>query len=300
MSSRLPRRNWIFSVTPESWDTVKAHSIWATEWESQTQKIKTGDIAIFYVTRTRPPCFMGIYKVASEWFQATKPLWPDEVEQGKILYPWQLNLKQIRLGTVNVKDLAPKLAFIGAKKNWQVYLVGTPANMKRPISEEDYQLIFAEMKKPPVQVEFRPAHIKKVEPRELKAAPIPSHKEIQNMAFGLGELEGYIVDKEVPVDRERLDVTWRRKVRVKPDFAFEVQKGGDFNAALMKLKEAWDLWGCTSILITTDEYIENAKRWLGRAFHEMEKDARIVHWQKIKEWHELMEKRKRIMNEIGI
>ena len=135
---------------------------------------------------------------------------------------------------------------------------------------------------------------------ELMTPGIPSHKELRNMILKVGELEGFESQKEFPIDRERLDGIWKRRGRVKPDVAFEVQKGGDFYSALVKLKEAWDRWGCISVLITTEEYIEEAKRWLGRAFHEMEKDARVVHWSKIKEWFNTLEIRKKIRDEIRI
>ncbi|HID16901.1 TPA: hypothetical protein EYP26_01255 [Candidatus Bathyarchaeota archaeon] len=68
----------------------------------------------------------------------------------------------------------------------------------------------------------------------------------------------------------------------------------------MKLKEAWDRWRCISILVTSQEYEGEAKRWLGSAFHEMERNARVVRWEKIKRWLDLMEERKRIKDEIGI
>jgi predicted RNA-binding protein len=137
-------------------------------------------------------------------------------------------------------------------------------------------------------------------PGEISKPSIPSHRELRDMILRVGELEGFEAQKEFPIDRERLDCIWKRRGRVKPDVSFEVQKGGDFYGALVKLKEAWDKWGCVSVLVTTEEYIEEAKRWLGRAFHEMEKDARVVHWTKIKEWLEALEIRRRIRDEIRI
>jgi len=139
-----------------------------------------------------------------------------------------------------------------------------------------------------------------VSEEELTTPEIPSHKELRNMILKVGELEGFESEKEYPLNRERLDAIWKRKGRVKPDVTFEIQKGGDFYGALVKLKEAWDKWACISVLITTQEYIEEAKRWLGRAFHEMEKDARVVHWEKIREWLGALERRKNIRDEIRI
>jgi len=129
---------------------------------------------------------------------------------------------------------------------------------------------------------------------------MPSHTEIMEMLLELGKIEGYRVEKEFRVNRERLDVVWMRKMRERPDVAFEVQKRGDFYAALVKLKEAWDKWGCISVLVTDERQLENAKRWLGRAFHEMEKDARLVLWSDIKEWYEASKKRKEIKERLRL
>ncbi|RLI41434.1 hypothetical protein DRO64_07535, partial [Candidatus Bathyarchaeota archaeon] len=64
--------------------------------------------------------------------------------------------------------------------------------------------------------------------------------------------------------------------------------------------EAWDKWGCLSVLVTDERQLENAKRWLGRAFHEMEKDARLVLWSDIKEWYEAAKKRKEIRERLRL
>jgi hypothetical protein len=129
---------------------------------------------------------------------------------------------------------------------------------------------------------------------------LPSHSEMQNMLVELGTLEDYRAEKEFAVNSERLDVVWFRRIREKPDLAFEIQKGGNFYSALVKLKEAWDKWGCLSVLVTNQEYLEEAKRWLGRAFHEMEKDARIALWSEIAEWYEASKRRKEVKERLKI
>jgi len=91
-----------------------------------------------------------------------------------------------------------------------------------------------------------------------------SHLKLQNMLAELGRLEGYRAEREFAVNSERLDVVWFRRVRERPDLAFEIQIRGDLYSALVKLKEAWDRWGCVSVLVTTKEYLEAAKRWLER------------------------------------
>jgi len=138
------------------------------------------------------------------------------------------------------------------------------------------------------------------EPAIVRPLEAPSHSELQNMLVGLGELEGYRAEKEFRINRERLDVVWFKGIREMSDLAFEIQKGGNLYSALVKLKEAWNRWGCLSVLVTTQEYLEDAERWLGSAFHEMERDARIALWSEIAEWYEAARKRKEVKERLEI
>ncbi len=142
-------------------------------------------------------------------------------------------------------------------------------------------------------VEEKPKTIAKYE-------AMPSHNEIQQALLELGNLEGYEVAKEYPIDDERLDVAWWRKVRKRPDIIFEVQRAGDLYAALTKLKEAWDLWECRVVLVTSKEYIQDAERWLKRAFHEMEKYSRIILWSEVEEWLQAARVRNQMKKKLGL
>jgi predicted RNA-binding protein len=303
-------KNWLFSVTPENWEIVKAENIWAVRDRATAERLNKGDRLIFYVKGSQPPSFMGIYEVTGDWRRSTKQRWRDEVERNEIIYPWEVDVKPIQLGTANVRDLVPSLTFIEKKERWAVYLRGAPANFNKPIGKDDYELILKALGEPPYVVTLKPRGgvtvkssvtsppVPSITP--LEPGVVPPHTEIRDMVLQLGELEDYIAEKEVPIDKERIDVTWRRKIRKIPDVVFEVQRKGDFYGALVKLKEAWDIWGCISVLITTQEYEEEAKRWLSSAFHEMERDARVVRWERIKRWFEIARERRQIRDEIKI
>jgi len=85
--------------------------------------------------------FVGAFRVTSSWFREDEPLWPDEVREGRVKYPWRIRLEPIKLGIADFNELIPKLSFIGNKERANAYLVGTPANLKRPIPEADAKLI---------------------------------------------------------------------------------------------------------------------------------------------------------------
>ena len=58
--------------------------------------IRSGDIIIFYVkkkgSKNLGGKFVGAFKVISEWYREEKPLWPDEIEEGRVKYPWRVSL----------------------------------------------------------------------------------------------------------------------------------------------------------------------------------------------------------------
>jgi predicted RNA-binding protein len=93
------------------------------------EKVAVGDRIVFYVTRTQPPAFMGIYEIKSPWRKATDPVWTDEKEAGEVIYSYRTDIKPLKIGTAHVNELRDKLEFISNKNNYQVYLIGSPANM---------------------------------------------------------------------------------------------------------------------------------------------------------------------------
>jgi len=139
----------IIAVSEDNWEVIRRENVYGApetpRARSSTQLIKPGDVVIFYVkmrgSRKFGGKFVGAFKVVSEWFREDEPLWPDEVKEGKVKYPWRVRLKPVKLGVAAFKELVPKLKFIEKKDRAQAYLVGTPANLRRPIPEEDAKVI---------------------------------------------------------------------------------------------------------------------------------------------------------------
>ncbi|MEM0249092.1 MAG: hypothetical protein QXT53_08345, partial [Ignisphaera sp.] len=79
--------------------------------------------------------------VASTWFREERPLWPDEIRENRVKYPLRVRIEPVKIGVASFDELAPKLSFIKNKSRPNAYLVGTPANLRRPIPEEDAKII---------------------------------------------------------------------------------------------------------------------------------------------------------------
>lgn len=72
-------------------------------------------------------------------------VWKEEVEDHEVYWPWRAATRWLATGRVNAKEVASRLSFVGNKSTWYVYLMGTPANFRREISEADYNLVVSEM-----------------------------------------------------------------------------------------------------------------------------------------------------------
>ena len=144
-------RYWIIVISEENWEIVREKGIYGAleSLRSPTEIIWPGDVVIFYVKKKNSKKlggkFVGAFKVISNWYREDKPLWPDEIREGKVKYPWRIKLEPIKFGIADFKELASKLTFIVKKERPHAYLIGTPANLRRPIPENDAKLILNSM-----------------------------------------------------------------------------------------------------------------------------------------------------------
>jgi predicted RNA-binding protein len=142
---------WIIPVSEANWEVIKKLNVYGAPEDSAAPKlIKAGDYLVFYVTvkgsRALGGKFVGVYRAVSDWFREDKPLWPDEVAENRVKYPWRIRIEPVKLGVADFKELVDKLTFTKGRKMPQAMLVGTPANMRRPIPEEDLKTILDSLK----------------------------------------------------------------------------------------------------------------------------------------------------------
>lgn len=142
------------TVTEENWETIKSASVYGAPetriTKSARNLVKPSDIVIFYIKKKGAKKLggklVGAFRVASKWCREDSPLWPDEVREGRVKYPWRVKLEPIKLGIADFQELVPKLRFIEKKDRPGAYLVGTPANLRRPIPEEDAKVIIESLR----------------------------------------------------------------------------------------------------------------------------------------------------------
>jgi len=192
---------WIFSVTPENWQIARKQKIWAVKRENVAQKVNKGDFIVLYVSGTESFC--TVIEILEDWHAAVQPVWMDEMEENRIKYPYQTKVKIVQEGLANIKKMLQKLSFIKNKQKWGVYVQGTPANTRKPISELDYQSIQDAMKLNPLPEDIttllgeKRKIIRRPPPEEKKPILVPtSQSQLEERDKKIQELQKTLQEKE--------------------------------------------------------------------------------------------------------
>lgn len=294
MITNFPKKpHWIILGPEQSWKTSFAQKgIWGLkemlypEWKA----LEPGDILFFYITKTARGV-VGVGRMETKFIQ-DKPLWPDEIAAGKVIYPFRFEFHVDYLLEEKYwkdKKIPIGLSIQEMRRGINILQKRTVEKLYKDFEEKfDYKII-PEKKATTISVKI-PAVEK----------PSLTHNKLQDLVFEIGKLNRFLSEKEYPMENERLDVVWRRVERSVPTYVFEVQIGGDIYHALGKLKHAFDLWNSNIFLILREEDIKNTKLLLSGTFHEISNKIKMVVPQKI---YELYNKKRQWMDieeEIGL
>ncbi|MCX8190222.1 MAG: EVE domain-containing protein [Candidatus Diapherotrites archaeon] len=87
---------WVFSGTKENWKIALEKRKWGVKEKNRSlwQKIKPGDIVLFYVT-TPISRIMGFGKV-KETSEENSLLWPDEIKENNLKYPLRIIFEEMK------------------------------------------------------------------------------------------------------------------------------------------------------------------------------------------------------------
>ena len=86
-------RFWLLVGDEENWERALAENIWGVTgvhrktWE----RLESGDVALFYVKRpVKGIIGVGVIKTK---FKQDKPLWRQEIESGKVIWPYRFEFE---------------------------------------------------------------------------------------------------------------------------------------------------------------------------------------------------------------
>lgn len=305
------KRYWIFGVTSENWKVSLEHNLWGLRPRDLafTKKILKGDVLLIFVSGVRPFGFHGSFEVVGDWTTSTEPLWTDEVVEGGVLYPHRVEIRPIDLGFAEYEKLVPKLSFVAKKERsrYWFYLRGTPANLRRPIEEEDYRTILEELKKnPPVVLQTsQPRATTEGKPTRrptVQKPGEPMHFKIRDLLVEIGKLKGMEESvSEYSFDHFKLDVAWKEsKVRAGPDYVFEVHIGGDLWKDLASLKHAYDRFHCSVFLVGRPEDRVLVQQILPGAYHEMSRKFKFIEFGEVSRLYEYLKQAKDLEGRLGL
>ena len=166
-------KNWILSSPDEHWRFAKDQQVWAFEDKTSADRMNVGDRLVFYISKSNPPVIAGIAEIVSQSLQAVEPFWPIERREGRIKWPWRINIRVIADGAADARKMADKMQFIRNKAKWGVYLRGSPGNFKQPIPDHDVELMMQALADPPVPYVIQKALIKLDTDVRTSAQPVP-------------------------------------------------------------------------------------------------------------------------------
>jgi predicted RNA-binding protein len=270
---------WLIVGSKKNWDIAfQNRNIWGLKntqrhlWE----EIKENDKVLFYLT-IPVGGVIGYGRVRTKFIQ-DKPLWPEEVEKRKVIWPLRfefdvefcLSPDKWKSEKVVSKELFPRAGFQQIGESVAHGLMSSVQNIEYII--------------PPIEI---PSVAEEssgfMTTAKKRGKPILSHDEAQDRLVKIGQLQDFIAEKEYPFDIGKLDVVWRRVTNSVPTYVFEVQIGGDIYHALGKLKHAYDLWNSHIFFIASEKDYGKATGLLSGTFHEINNRVKYIGLEKIEE-----------------
>lgn len=228
-------------------------------------EIQSGDGVIFYATR--PVSGIIGYGVIKTKFKQDRPLWPQELREGRVIWPHRFEFD---------------VTFLFPQDEWEKRRL--VVDRVKSLVQSGFQPVREELSS---EIVTKLAPTKSMPTAELKPEGSP-HTRIQERLLEIGRMQKFIADKEYEMkDGTRLDVVWRRLEQAVPAYVFEVQVGGDLYHALGKLKHANDLWNSNIFLIAGDNDLPKANTLLSGTFHEIQPKVKLIGLRQVEELFKL-------------
>jgi predicted RNA-binding protein len=250
---------WLVVGTEKNWEVAfQTNNIWGLkdfrELSALWNMLREGDGLLFYVSKPVHG-IVGFGNVATK-FKQNKPLWPEEISRNEVLWPLRFEF--------DIEYCLPQNLWKAQKyTSKDLQLVTRMVFQCFPI--EEVNLARTSLGLLPVTNDIQPKFEFSSPPPLGKVA----HNDAINDIVEIGQIQGFISDKEYTLESTRLDVVWRRVERSVPTYVFEVQVGGDIYHAMSKLKHAFDLWNSHIFLVASNEDKGKYQELLAGTFHEV-------------------------------
>lgn len=251
---------WLVVGTEKNWKVAfETNNIWGLkkfrELSALWNMLREGDGLLFYVSKPVSG-IVGFGHVAAK-FKQTNPLWPEEIRRKEVIWP-------LRFEFDIEYCLPPNMWHTNKYTSQDLPLITRMVFQCFPIEEVNLARISLGLT-PITESTYAPLNELSVSAEAYKA----SHNDVIADLAEIGSIQGYISDKEYPLESTRLDVVWRRVERSVPTYVFEVQVEGDIYHAMAKLKHAFDLWNSHIFLVASNAERGKYQELLAGTFHEV-------------------------------
>lgn len=255
--------------------------------------LREDDLLLFYAHKPVGGV-VGLGTVKTKFRQDSKPLWPDEVRLGTVLYPLRFEFdvefclppqrwSESKAGSVELKNFV-RAGFQPLESRKARHIVERLA----PLEAERFWPSVAGS-------ELAPADLSSSDVSALSV-----HEEAKRLLVEIGRIQKFLAEPEFPIDAGRLDVVWRRVENSVPTYVFEVQVGGDIYHAIAKLKQAFDVWNSHIFLVSEPAQKGKLDQLLRGTFHEIRGRLRFIPIQTVRELYERKSSYKKLEEELGI
>ncbi len=282
---------WLLVGSPEHWKRALERRLWGVSEKRKNlwERVSEGDGLIFYATRPVGG-IIGIGQVVNK-FEGKEPLWPDEIKEGRVIWRYRIGFEVI-YSLPRQEWEKKKIPIDGLK-------ITTRAGLSRIREEEKVKKLLEEMKS---RWEGFPREVQlPVSAPAMEEEKSRLHDEIAEKIKEIGEMEGFIGEREFKIDDQRLDVIWRDDPDGAPKYVFEVVVHGDLNSCLVKFQHAYKKWGYPKLfLVVSKENKRKAENLINKPFHGLKDKVKVVTLEEIDELYTLERKIKEVKSKLGI
>ena len=283
---------WLVVGTAKNWKTsFENRNIWGLkdfrELAALWNLLAEGDKILLYVSNPISG-IVGIGKVTTK-FKQTNPLWPEELKQGSVIWP-------LRFEYEIEYCASPELWATRAYKETNLQLITRMVFQCVPPSVSTAVRRHFDLPDESTKAD-KPAQVVAGSQGE---SPVSSHEDVKEQLTRIGQIQGFLAEKEYAIEGNRLDVVWRRVEKSVPTYAFEVQLGGDIYHALIKLKRAYELWNSRIFLAGTLAGRPKFEELTSGTFYEIRNRVRYLEFGAVAELYKRKSDYKDLETRMGI
>lgn len=256
--NHFSEKAWVAVGDAVNWERGFENGIWGLkpEIEHRWIKIQPGNLVLFYCIKPIKG-FVGAGIIRSK-FKQTEPYWKEELQENKVIWPFRFEF--------DITHLIPlgswKTHSISNKKLKLANLAGI-----NPVKHFDKVL-------------------KVLDALKFTAIePVKPDREIAAKILEIGRIQRMVVETNFPVERDVLDVIWKRTIRSVPTFAFSVNLENDLDKSVKPLKHAFDLWNSRPFLITSEKRFAEVEQIISGLYHEFASNLKVLNTEQVQELH---------------